>query len=131
MAIQQDLPLISTIAVGLTVAFVVGLIASKLRLSPIVGYLIAGILVGPFTPGFVADMKLAEELSEIGIVLLMFGVGLHFSLKDLLQVKWIAVPGAIIQIATATAMGTALATYWGWPLQNALLLGLALSVAST
>lgn len=131
MAIQHDLPLISTIAVGLTVAFVVGLAASKLRLSPIVGYLIAGIIVGPFTPGFVADGKLAEELSEIGIVLLMFGVGLHFSLKDLLQVKWIAVPGAIIQIAVATAMGAALATMWGWPLQNALLLGLALSVAST
>ena len=131
MALQHDLPLISTIAIGLSVAFVIGLAASKLRLSPIVGYLLAGILVGPFTPGFVANMDLAEELSEIGIVLLMFGVGLHFSLKDLLQVKWIAIPGAVIQIAVATAMGATLASYWGWPIQNALLLGLALSVAST
>lgn len=128
---HQDLPLVSTIAVGLTLAFLLGLIASKLRLPPIVGYLLAGILIGPGTPGYVAHMDIANELAEIGIVLLMFGVGLHFSLKDLMDVKRIAVPGAIAQMLAATAMGSALASSWGWSLPAALFFGLALSVAST
>lgn len=131
MAILHDLPLVSTVAVGLSAAFVLGLAASKLRIPPIVGYLLAGILIGPYTPGFVADIKLAEQLSEIGIVLLMFGVGLHFSLKDLMEVKRIAIPGAVAQIATATAMGAGLSHFWGWPLESGLMFGLALSVAST
>lgn len=131
MAIAHDLPLVSTIAVGFTAAFVCGFIASKLRLSPIVGYLVAGILIGPFTPGVVADSHIAEQLSELGILLLMFGVGLHFSLRDLLSVWKIAVPGAIIRIVLATLMGWAASTYWGWSFAGGLLFGLALSVAST
>lgn len=102
----HDTPLIATIAVGLALAFVFGLLAQRLRLPPIVGYLLAGVVVGPFTPGFVADQKLAVELAEIGVILLMFGVGLHFSLKDLLSVRVIAIPGAIGQIAVATL--------WAW-----------------
>lgn len=131
MAMQDDLPLVTTIAAGLSVAFILGLIATKLRLPPIVGYLLAGIVIGPHSPGFVADLHLAHELSEIGIVLLMFGVGLHFSLKDLLEVKNIAVPGAVVQMAAATALGALLATSWGWALSSAVLFGLSLSVAST
>jgi len=123
--------LISTIAVSLAYAFVGGLIAAKLRLSPIVGYLAAGLAVGPFTPGFVADTALAHELAEIGVILLMFGVGLHFSIRELLAVRRIAVPGAIVQIAVATGLGMALANFWDWPLGQAILFGLALSVAST
>jgi CPA2 family monovalent cation:H+ antiporter-2 len=103
----------------------------KLRISPIVGYLLAGVLVGPHTPGFFADAKIAEELSEIGIVMLMFGVGLHFSVKDLLDVRRIALPGAIAQITCATVMGAVLAHSWGWPQESGLVFGLALSVAST
>ena len=92
----HDTPLIALLAMGLVLAFVLGTLAHRLRLSPIVGYLVAGILVGPFTPGFVADPSLAMELSEIGVILLMFGVGLHFSVEDLLEVKTIAIPGAIV-----------------------------------
>ena len=124
-------PLIGTIVAGLVVAFVMGAIAHRLKLSPLVGYLIAGIMVGPFTPGFVANASLANELAEIGVILLMFGVGLHFSLRDLLSVKNIAVPGAIGQIAVATLMGMGLAHVMGWPLLGGLVFGLALSVAST
>ena len=124
-------PLIGTIVAGLVVAFIMGAIAHRLKLSPLAGYLIAGIMVGPFTPGFVADAGLANELAEIGVILLMFGVGLHFSLRDLLSVKNIAVPGAIGQIAVATLMGMGLAQYMGWPLMGGLVFGLALSVAST
>lgn len=131
MALIQELPLVSTVAVGFTAAFICGFIASKFRLSPIVGYLVAGILIGPFTPGIVADAHIAEQLSELGILLLMFGVGLHFSIKDLLSVWRIAVPGAIAQIAAATLMGWAVSACWGWSLQSGLMLGLALSVAST
>lgn len=123
--------LISTIAVSLAYALVGGFIAAKLRLSPIVGYLVAGLAVGPFTPGFVADTALAHELAEIGVILLMFGVGLHFSVGDLLAVRRIAVPGAVAQIAVATALGMALAEYWNWPLGQAIIFGLALAVAST
>lgn len=127
----HDISLISTIAVGLSLAFVLGLVAIKLKLAPIVGYLAAGVLVGPFSPGFVADIALAEQLSEIGIVLLMFGVGLHFSIKDLMEVKKIAIPGAIVQIGAAIGLGVIVATFWGWSLGAGLMLGLALSVAST
>jgi len=124
-------PLIATIVAGFTVSFIMGAIAMRLRVSPIAGYLLAGVLVGPFTPGFVADSHLANELAEIGVILLMFGVGLHFSLKDLLAVRRIAVPGAIVQIATATLMGMGLARALGWDMLAGFVFGLALSVAST
>ena len=124
-------PLITTIVAGLVLAFVAGLIAHRLRLPPIAGYLLAGVLIGPFTPGYVADQKLATELAEIGVILLMFGVGLHFSLKDLLSVRAIAIPGAIVQIGFATALGAALAWLLGWSVGAGLVFGLALSVAST
>lgn len=116
---------------GIVVAFAMGAIAHKLRISPVAGYLFAGVLIGPFTPGFVADSGLAIELAEIGVILLMFGVGLHFSLKDLLSVRKIAVPGAIAQIGVATALGYVLARYLGWSVPAGLIFGLALSVAST
>jgi len=129
--VQHDTPLIATIAVGLGLAFVLGVVAQRFRLPPIVGYLMAGIMVGPFTPGFVADQKLAVELAEIGVILLMFGVGLHFSLKDLLSVRVIAVPGALGQIAVATLLGMGLAWTMGWGMGAGLVFGLSLSVAST
>lgn len=132
MAAAHDLPLVSTVAVGLSLAFVFGLIASKLRIPPIVGFLLAGVVIGPHTPGYIADLQLAEELAEIGIVLLMFGVGLHFSFKDLMSVKKIAIPGAVVQIGAATGMGAVMAHYlWDWPWVSGLMFGLALSVAST
>ena len=131
MTPAHDLPLVSTIAVGLSMAFVCGFAASKMRIPPVVGYLFAGILVGPHSPGFVVDLAIAEQLSEIGIVLLMFGVGLHFSLKDMAEVRRIAVTGALTRIIIGTAMGAGLAYLWGWPLQSGILFGLALSVAST
>ena len=124
-------PLIGTIVAGLVVAFIMGSLAHRVKLSPLVGYLIAGILVGPFTPGFVADAGLANELAEIGVILLMFGVGLHFSLKDLLSVRHIAVPGALVQIAVATLLGMGLAHVMGWTVMGGLVFGLALAVAST
>lgn len=124
-------PLIATIVMGLVLAFVFGAIANRLRVSPLVGYLLAGVLVGPFTPGFVADQALANELAEIGVILLMFGVGLHFSLKDLLSVKAIAIPGAVGQIAFATLLGMGLAWLLDWPVAGGFIFGLALSVAST
>ena len=102
-------PLISTIVVGLVLAFVLGAVANRFRISPLVGYLLAGVLLGPFTPGYVADQKLANDLAEIGVILLMFGVGLHFTLEDLLSVRAIALPGAIAQIAVATCSA------WGSP----------------
>lgn len=126
-----ETPLISTIVAGLVLAFIFGSLALRLRLPPLIGYLVAGILVGPFTPGYVADQSLAQELSEIGVILLMFGVGLHFSLKHLLSVWTIAVPGALAQIALATLMGAGLAYGWGWQPGAGLVFGLALSVAST
>ena len=131
MPTVHDLPLVTTIAVGLSLAFVCGLVAVKLRMPPLVGYLLAGIIMGPHTPGFIADLEIAEELSEIGIVLLMFGVGLHFSVRDLMEVRRIAIPGAIAQIGAATLLGAGLAHLWGWPLESGLMFGLALSVAST
>ncbi|SEL98746.1 Kef-type potassium/proton antiporter, CPA2 family [Bosea lupini] len=124
-------PLIAIIVMGLSLAFVFGALAQKFRVSPLVGYLLAGVAVGPFTPGFVADQGLANDLAEIGVILLMFGVGLHFSLKDLLSVKAIAVPGALVQIGTATLLGLGLALLLGWSVPAGLVFGLALSVAST
>jgi len=124
-------PLITTIVGGLVLAFILGMIANKLRISPLVGYLLAGVLAGPFTPGFVADAKLAPELAELGVILLMFGVGLHFSLKDLMAVKAIAIPGAIAQITVATLLGIALSAMMGWSLMTGIVFGLCLSTAST
>jgi len=127
----HHMPLISTIVIGLVLAFILGAIAQRLRISPLVGYLLAGVLVGPFTPGYVADQALSNQLAEIGVILLMFGVGLHFSLKDLLSVRAIAVPGAVVQIASATLLGMGLAWLMGWSIGGGLVFGLALSVAST
>jgi CPA2 family monovalent cation:H+ antiporter-2 len=127
----HETTLIATIVMGLVLAFAGGFIASKLKLPPLVGYLLAGVAVGPFTPGFVADEKLAGQLAEIGVILLMFGVGLHFSIKDLLAVRRIAIPGAVGQIAVATALGAGIAHLWGWSFGAGLVFGLALSVAST
>ncbi|PJI39886.1 MAG: sodium:proton antiporter [Rhizobium sp.] len=127
----HETPLISTIVGGLVLAFAFGYVAHRLKLPPLVGYLFAGILVGPHTPGFVADQHLAPELAEIGVILLMFGVGLHFSLKDLLSVRGVAVPGAVVQIGFATLLGWAMGWFMGWPMGGGLVFGLALSVAST
>ncbi len=128
---DHQTPLIATIAAGLVIAFIFGRLAHKFRVSPLVGYLLAGIAVGPFTPGFVADQALANELAEIGVILLMFAVGLHFSVGDLMRVKNIAVPGAILQMTVATLLGIALSLAMGWGLGAGLVFGLALSVAST
>ncbi len=127
----HDTTLIGTVVAGLGVAFLMGALAHRLKISPIAGYLLAGVMVGPFTPGIVADTGLALQLAEIGVILLMFGVGLHFSLKDLLSVRKIAVPGAVVQIAVATALGTMLGLWLGWPVEGSVIFGLALSVAST
>ena len=127
----HDVPLIATIAVSLAFAFVGGLLAVRLRLPPLVGYLLAGIVVGPFTPGFVADAKLAPQLAEIGVILLMFGVGTHFSIRDLFAVRRVALPGAFTQIFVATALGAGVMTLWGWSLGAGIIFGLSLSVAST
>src|SRR5512139_114541 len=127
----HDVSLITTIAAGLGLAMILGIAASRAKLPPIVGYLLAGILVGPHTPGFVADVALAGQLAEIGVMLLMFGVGLHLSLGDLLSVRRIAVPGALVQIAAATALGAGVAALWGWRAGEALVFGLCLSCAST
>ncbi len=124
-------PLLSTIVVGLVLAFAFGAVAHRLKASPLVGYLLAGIVIGPFTPGFVADQTIASELAEMGIILLMFGVGLQFSIHELLSVRAIAVPGAIVQITVATALGLGLAKLLGWSLGAGLVFGVALSVAST
>jgi CPA2 family monovalent cation:H+ antiporter-2 len=127
----HEINLISTIAVGFGFAMVLGYIAARLKVPPLVGYLIAGILIGPHTPGFTADVGLATQLAEIGVMLLMFGVGLHFSLGDLMAVKRIAVPGAIVQMFVATALGAGIALWWGWTPGAAVVFGIALSVAST
>ncbi|AJJ25719.1 YbaL family putative K(+) efflux transporter [Yersinia enterocolitica] len=128
---HHSTPLITTIVGGLVLAFLLGSLAHRLRISPLVGYLAAGVLAGPFTPGFVADTSLAPELAEIGVILLMFGVGLHFSLKDLLAVKAIAIPGAVAQIAVATLLGMGLSHLLGWDLMTGFVFGLCLSTAST
>lgn len=128
---HADLSLISTLAAAFGLALVAGYLAQRLKLPALVGYLVAGIAIGPFTPGYVADLELANQLSEIGVMLLMFGVGLHFSFQDLASVRRIAVPGAFAQIAVATALGALAAHSWGWSLPAGLVFGLALSVAST
>lgn len=124
-------PLISTIVGGLVLAFILGALANRLKLPPLIGYLCAGIVVGPYTPGYTADQALAPELAELGVILLMFGVGLHFSLKDLMAVKTIAIPGAVVQIGIATLLGMGAAWGFGWEWGPGLVFGLALSVAST
>jgi CPA2 family monovalent cation:H+ antiporter-2 len=121
---DHEIPLITTIAAGFGLALILGFIAEKLKLPALVGYLLAGILIGPATPGFVADVHTASQLSEIGVMLLMFGVGLHFSLDDLLAVKRIALPGAVVQMAVATLLGLSLAWWWGWAPGAGLVFGL-------
>ncbi len=123
--------LIAILCMGFVLALVFGLLAQRLRLSPLVGYLIAGVVAGPFTPGFVGDPELAPQLAEIGVILLMFGVGLHFSMKDLMAVRSIAIPGAIVQITVATALGWGLATLLGWPTLHGIIFGFSLATAST
>jgi CPA2 family monovalent cation:H+ antiporter-2 len=124
-------PLIAILVAGLGLAFILGTLAHRLRLPPLAGYLVAGIIIGPFTPGFVADQGLARQLAEVGVILLMFGIGLHFSLEDLLSARRIAVPGALGQIVIVTLLGLALSQVAGWPVEAGLIFGLALSVAST
>jgi CPA2 family monovalent cation:H+ antiporter-2 len=124
-------PLVSTLAIGLVLAFSLGVLAHRLKLPPLVGYLLAGIALGPFTPGFVADQSIANQLAEVGVILLMFGVGLHFSLEELLSVRGIAIPGAVAQGLVSTPLGVALGWWLGWGTGAGVLFGLALSVAST
>src|SRR5687767_3057056 len=128
---QHETGLIALVAVGFGLAFVFGFAANRLRLPPLVGYLLAGVAVGPFTPGFVGDAALASQLAEIGVILLMFGVGLHFSPSDLLAVRKVSLPGALAQMTAATLIGAALARLWGWPWEQSVVFGLCLSVAST
>src|SRR5574343_288037 len=130
-SMEHNLSLITTLAAGFGAALILGFIAERMKLPALVGYLVAGILIGPATPGFVADVHLASQLSEIGVMLLMFGVGLHFSLGDLLAVKRIAVPGAVVQMTCATLLGLGVGMAWGWEWGPALLFGLSLSCAST
>ena len=127
----HNVSLIALLASGFGLALVLGLAVARLRMPPLVGYLLAGVVIGPGTPGFVADVELSGQLAEIGVMLLMFGVGLHFSLADLLAVRRIAVPGAVVQIAAATLLGGAVALGWSWPIGDAMVFGLSLSVAST
>jgi CPA2 family monovalent cation:H+ antiporter-2 len=126
-----DLPLITTIAAAFTAAWVLGIATQWLRLSPIVGYLLAGIVIGPYTPGFVGNAEIGQQLAELGVILLMFGVGLHFHLGDLLKVRNVAVPGAIGQSLIATLLGVAVAVAFGWQARSGLVLGMAMAVAST
>jgi CPA2 family monovalent cation:H+ antiporter-2 len=127
----HDVSLITTIAAGLGLALIMGFLAARIGVPPLVGYLVAGIIAGPATPGFVADIELTRQLAEIGVMLMMFGVGLHFSLDDLMSVRGIAIPGAVVQIIGATTAGGVVALWWGWPVGAALVFGLSLSVAST
>jgi monovalent cation:H+ antiporter-2, CPA2 family len=127
----HDTGLIATVTIALALAFVFGLIATRLHVSAIVGYLLAGVAVGPFTPGFVADTHLAPQLAELGVILLMFGVGIHFSIRDLLAVKVLAIPGAVGQIVLTTALTAVVVSNWGWSVAEGVVLGLAISVAST
>ncbi|MFC6978040.1 YbaL family putative K(+) efflux transporter [Microbulbifer taiwanensis] len=128
---HHDITLITTISAALGLALLLGFVAVRLRLPALVGYLVAGVLIGPATPGFVADIELSQQLAEIGVILLMFGVGLHFSMADLMSVRRIAIVGALAQIAVATALGASVAGYWGWSLGASVVFGLSLSVAST
>ena len=128
---MHDLPLITTIASAFTAAWLLGLLTQRLGLSPIVGYLLAGVLIGPYTPGFVGDVQIAQQLAEVGVILLMFGVGLHFHLKDLLAVKAVAIPGACGQSLVATLLGIAVFSWFGLSAQAGAVIGIAMSVAST
>ncbi|MDI7862072.1 cation:proton antiporter [Rhizobiaceae bacterium n13] len=128
---HHEVALIATVAIGFVFAAVLGYVADRLRLPPLVGYLVAGMLMGPFTPGVVADVDLASQLAEMGIILLMFGVGLHFSTLDLMAVRGVAIPGAVAQIALATVLGMLMCSQWGWSIGAGLVFGLSLSVAST
>src|SRR5688572_23391905 len=128
---MHDYNLILTLTGGLVAALAGGYLTQRLRLSPIVGYLLAGVLIGPYTPGFVADHALAEQLAEVGVILLMFGVGLQFHVEELLAVRRIAIPGAVVQSGVATALGVAFGMASGWSLSSGLVFGVALSVAST
>ena len=127
----HDMPLVTTLAAAFGAAWVLGIVAQRLKLSPIVGYLLAGVAIGPHTPGFIGDLQLASQLAEVGVVLLMFGVGLHFHVSDLREVGGIAIPGALVQSSVATLLGLGIGLAFGWPLASGLVLGLALSVAST
>jgi len=129
--VPHDSPLIALLSIGFGLAFVFGSVATRLKLSPLVGYLVAGVVIGPFTPGFTADADLASEVAEIGVILLMFGVGLHFSPKDLLSVRGVAVPVALLQILLGMGLGVGLALALGWSIETGVVLGLALSVSST
>src|SRR5262245_2537122 len=120
----HDTVLIATVAIGIAVAFVFGLIAARMGLPPIVGYLLAGVAIGPFTPGYVADAGLARQLADLGVILLMFGVGLHFSLGDLMTVRRVVVPGALIETTVTATIGVALGRWWGWSWGGAVVLGL-------
>src|SRR6188508_871234 len=128
---MHDVALLATLAGGLTAALALGYLTERLHLSPLVGYLLAGLLVGPYTPGFVADTHLANQLAEVGVILLMFGVGLQFHVEELLAVRRVAVPGAIVQSITATALGALIAHAFGWDWSAGIVFGMALSVAST
>ena len=128
---HHELTLLINITVALVVAFMGGIVARRLGLPSIVGYLVGGVLIGPFTPGFVGDAATISQLAEIGVIFLMFGVGLHFSLRDLWAVRAIAIPGALLQMGLATAAGIGLASLWGWTLSAGVVLGLAISIAST
>jgi monovalent cation:H+ antiporter-2, CPA2 family len=128
---NHSIPLITTLSAGFCVALALGFVAERIKMPALVGYLMAGIVIGPATPGFVADMHIASQLSEIGIMLLMFGVGLHFSPDDLLAVKRIAIPGAMLQMAVTTGLGMYMAWHWGWSLGGMLIFGVALACAST
>ena len=128
---HQEVSLLATVAIGFVFAAVFGYLADRLRLPPLVGYLVAGIMMGPYTPGIVADSGLASQLAEMGVILLMFGVGLHFSASDLLAVRGVAVPGALGRILLATLLGIGLCSLWGWGLGAGIVFGLSLSVAST
>jgi CPA2 family monovalent cation:H+ antiporter-2 len=130
-ALPHAVSLITTLAAGFGLALLLGFVAARLGLPALVGYLVAGIAIGPATPGFVADGAIASQLAEIGVMLLMFGVGLHFSFEDLLAVRRIALPGALVQMTFASALGTGVGLLWGWPLGEALVFGISLSVAST
>jgi Kef-type K+ transport system membrane component KefB len=127
----ENLPLLTTLAFGFAAAWVLGLITHRLGLSPIVGYLLAGVAIGPHTPGFMGDIGIAQQLAEIGVILLMFGVGLHFQLKDLWAVRGVAIPGAIGQSLVATVVTVGVLHLLGWPLRSGLILGMAMAVAST
>src|SRR5512138_3034604 len=128
---MHDLPLLINITLALVVAFFGGVLARRISLPTIVGYLLAGIAIGPFTPGFVGDIHTIQQLAELGVIFLMFGVGLHFSFQDLWRVRDIAIPGFIAQTAISTLLGLGLSQLWGWPISSGLVLGLAISVAST